>query len=160
MKRNYLVRILCLTLILMIGIMPICSAYAASKAYLLRVNANFVHVRDRNSNIIGSLSRGTRVLYWGENRGAMCKVVSASGYTGYIYKAYLSAYGAVNKNQVGVVVAKAPVYKRSGNSLKKTGTVKAGTTLLVYQVNGAWAHVKDFNGKSSYIRTAYLKQVF
>lgn len=160
MKRNYLVRILCLTLILMIGIMPICSAYAASKAYLLRVNTNFVHVRDKNSNIITTLSRGTRVLYWGENKGSMCKVVNSSGYTGYIYKSYLSAYGVVNKNQVGVVTTKAPIYTRSGNSLRKSGTVKAGTPLLVYQVNGSWAYVKNFNGTGAYIRTAYLRQAF
>ena len=160
MKRNYLVRILCLTLILMLGIMPICSAYAASKAYILRVNTNFVHVRDKDSNIISTARKGTRVLYWGEQIGDMCKVMSASGYPGYIYKGYLSSYGVVNKNQIGIVTSRAPLYKRSGNSLKKAGTVKAGTTLLVYQVNGSWAYVKNLNGTSAYIRTSYLKQVF
>ena len=160
MKRNYFVRIVCLTLILMLGIMPICSAYAAAKAYILRVNGNYVHVRDRDGDIMGSLRKGTRVLYWGERVGDMCKVVNSSGQTGYIYKAYLSSYGVVNKSQVGIVTSKAPLYKKSGSSLKKSGTVKAGTTLLVYQVSGSWAYVRNFNGTGAYINTSYLKQIF
>ena len=160
MKRNYFVRILCLTLILMLGIMPICSAYAASKAYILRVNANYVHVRDRDGDIMSSVRKGTRVLYWGERAGDMCKVVNSSGSTGYIYKAYLSSYGVVNKSQVAIVTSKAPLYRKSGSSLRKSGTAKAGTTLLVYQVNGSWAYVRNFNGTGAYIRTNYLKKVF
>lgn len=160
MKRNYLARVLCLTLILLIGIMPISTAFAAGKAYILRVNTNYVHVRDDDGNVISSARKGTRVLYWGEKIGDMCKVANSSGYTGYIYKEYLSSYGVVSKSQVGIVTSKAPLYKRSGNSLKKAGTVKAGTTLLVYRVNGSWAYVKNFNGTGAYIRTSYLKQVF
>ena len=160
MKRNYIVRILCLTLILMLGIMPICSAYAASKAYILRVNTNYARVRDDDGNIISSVRSGTRVLYWGQNKGDMCKVMNSSGYTGYIYKSYLSSYGVVNKNQIGIVTTKAPLYQKSGSSLKRSGTVKAGTTLLVYKVNGSWAYVKNLNGKGAYISTKYLKQVF
>lgn len=160
MKRNYLAKILCLSLILMLGIMPVSSAYAASRAYILRVNTNYVHVRDEDGNIISNARKGTRVLYWGESIGSMCKVVSSSGAIGYIYKDYLSSYGAVNKKQIGIVTAKAPMYKRSGNSLKKAGTAKAGTVVLVYQVNGSWAYVKNFNGTGAYVRTSYLKQVF
>ena len=160
MKRNYFARVLCLTLILMLGIMPLCSAYAASRAYILRVNTNYARVRDEDGSVVGTVSGGTRVLYWGANKGDMCKVLNSAGKVGYIYKSYLSSYGVVNKNQIGIVTANAPVYKNSNGSLKKSGTVKAGTTLLVYKVNGSWAYVKNFNGKGSYIRTSYLKQVF
>lgn len=160
MKRNYIVRVLCLTLILMLGIMPICSAYAASRAYILRVNTDFARVRDDSGNVVSSVKRGTRVLYWGERRGDMCKVLNSNGYTGYVYKSYLSSYGVVNQNQIGIVTATAPVYKRSGSSLKKSGTVKAGTTLLVYRTNGSWAYVKNLNGTGAYINLNYIKQVF
>ncbi len=160
MKRNYIVRILCLTLILMLGIMPICSAYAASRAYILRVNTNHARVRDDNGNVISTVGGGTRVLYWGDRKGDMCKVLNASGHVGYIYKSYLSSYGVVNKNQIAIVNAKAPLYQKSGSSLKRSGTVKAGSALLVYKVNGSWAYVKNLNGKGAYISTRYLKQVF
>lgn len=160
MKRSYLRKILCLTLILMLGILPITNAYAASRAYILRVNTNYVHVRDKDGNIISNARKGTRVLYWGESIGSMCKVVSSSGHIGYIYKEYLSSYGVANRNQIGIVTGSAALYKRSGSSLKKAGTAKAGTVLLVYSVNGSWAYVKNLNGTGAYIQVSKLKQVF
>ena len=159
MKRKYIARVLCLALVLMLGIMPLCTAHAAGNAYIVRVNSDYVRVRSADSSIMTSVPKGTRVLFWGERIGDMYKVMSATGHTGYIYKGYLSSYGVVNGSQVGVCVTRTPVYVRSGNSLRQAGTTAAGTLVLVYKVAGDWAFVKNINGNSAYIPLSYLKQV-
>ena len=159
MKHRYIRRILCLALILMLGILPLCSAQAVGRAYIVRVNTDFVRVRSANNEIMTSVPRGTRVLFWGERIGDMYKVMSATGHTGYIYKGYLSSYGVVNQNQVGMTVSRAPLYVRNGSSFRQVGSTHAGTPVLVYRVMGEWAFVKNFNGTSAYIPLSYLKQV-
>ena len=162
MKRKLFKVVVCLTLIFSMVIAPICAS-AGSTAYILKVNASWVHLRDKSgsdSKILASLKRGTKVLYWGKMDHQMCKVYTASGKTGYIYKDYLSNYGAVKKSQIGITTKDTPVYKLSGGKLKKNGTAKKGTMVLVYGYNSSWVRCKSVSGKTGYIPRSAIKKAF
>ena len=171
MKRKIFKSILCSLLIIALVSAPM-SALAASKvAYILKVNggsAGKVYVRsgsslkggNGSSGIIGTLKNGTRVLYWGQKSGQMLRVMTNSGAVGYIYKGNLKAYGAMSKKQVYLTNGSTALYKRSGSSMKRSGTLGKNKPLLVYRISGGWALVKNLAGKTAYVKMSSLKKAF
>ena len=162
MKRSFLKGLVCLVLVLSMAIAPICAS-AASTAYILKVNAKNVRLHDRpgtDSNVIALLKRGTKVLYWGKISNQMCKVFTSSGKTGYVWKQYLSSYGAIKKSQIGITTKDTPVYKLSHGKLKKSGTTKKGTMVMVYGYNSSWVRCKSVSGKTGYIPRSAIKRAF
>lgn len=163
MKRRLLKTILCLTLILSMVMMPMCAS-AASTAYILKVNKSNVNFRGLNSDgtyyIKHLIGKGTRVLYAGTRNDQMCKVYTSSGEVGYIYKSYLSSYGAIPKNRVGIITKSTKTYKKSGSSLKKNGTLSKGSYVLVYAYNSNWAKCKTMAGKTVYLPRSVIKKAF
>ena len=161
MKRNLLKSILCLALILVLTLAPL-SAFAATKtAKILKVNVDKARMRESSSGaIITTLDKGTKVLYLNKNDGAYCKVCTTDGETGYVYKGFLSSYGSVRADQVYVTTGSTTLYKLSGNSLRKSSTLKSGTYMLVYKTNGNWAYVKSMSGKSGYVKLSSIRKVF
>lgn len=170
MKHKKIKLLLCVLLIAALSTAPI-SALAASKGYVLKVatkdgsGANLRSSTDANhldstkDNVIATLKNGTKVVYWGVSKGQMLKVMTAGGKTGYIYKESLKSYGAVNRKQVYKTKAKTSVYRRSGSSYKKKGTVGKNVPLLVYGIRGKWAYVRNLNGTPGYIKLSKLKKV-
>ena len=138
------------------------SAFAATKtAKILKINVDQARLRTGASGvIITTLDKGTKVLYLNKTDGAYCKVCTTDGETGYVYKRFLSSYGAVRADQVYVTRGSTTLYKRSGNSLRKSSTIKEGVYVLVYKTNGSWAQVKSMTGKSGYMKLSSLKKVF
>ena len=161
MKRNLLKSILCLALILVLTLAPL-SAFAATKtAKILKVNVDKARMRESSSGaIITTLDKGTKVLYLNRNDGAYCKVCTTNGETGYVYKGFLSNYGAVRANQVYVTKSSTTLYRKSGSSLRKSSTLNTGVYLLVYKTNGNWAYVKSMTGRSGYVKLSAIKKVF
>lgn len=162
MKRKILKALVCLVMIISCTMAPI-AATAAKPAYILKVSADYARMRKGpygTYDIITTLRKGTKVLYGGENSGAFCKVYTTNGKSGYVYKSYLSTYGAVKKSNIYRTKSSAGFYKRSGNSLKKSGTVSKNQFVLVYKKNGDWAFVKSLTGKSGYMKLSSLKKVF
>ena len=161
MKRRFLKPLVCILLVVSMLLAPL-SALAASKAYILKVNTSGVRLRDSDGSVITELGKGTKVLYWGKtkNGGAMCKVVTRTGKTGYVYKSFLTSYGAVKKSAVYVTKASTPLYKRSGSSLKKSSTLSAGEYLIVYRTSGRWAYVMSMSGKRGYVYKSFVKKAF
>lgn len=161
MKRNLWRSILCLALVLVLTLAPL-SALAASKtAKILKVNVDKARMRESSSGeIITTLNKGTKVLYLNKKDGAYCKVCTTNGTTGYVYQGFLSSYGAVRADQVYVTKSSITLYKKSGNSLRKSSTIKEGVYMLVYKTNGSWAQVKSMTGKSGYVRLSGIKKVF
>lgn len=163
MKRRLLKAIVCLTLIFAVVILPTC-AMAGSTAYIYKLAYGNVNFRGKNTDgswyVKKLLKSGTKVLYWGEKSGQMYKVYTTSGDTGYVFKDYLSPYGAIKKNRIGVVKSGGTTaYKLSGSKLKKNGSLKAGTMLLVYAYNSGWAKCKKVSGTTVYVKTSALKKL-
>ena len=163
MKHKALKSIICSLLVVVLLSAPM-SALAASKvAYLLKVSVSSApgtYVRSGNKNIIGSLRNGTRVLYWGNKRGQMLKVMAPDGTKGYVYQGHLKTYGAMGSKQVYLTKGSTGVYKRSGGSMKKTGSVRKNVPVIVYSKAGSYSLVKSMSGKTGYIKTSKLKKAF
>ena len=161
MKRNLWKSILCIALILVLTLAPLSALAASRTAKILKVNVDKARMRESaTGEIITTLNKGTKVLYLNRTDGAYCKVCTTDGTTGYVYKSFLSNYGAVRADQVYVTKASTTLYRRSGNSLRKSSTLKSGTYMLVYKTNGNWAYVKSMSGKSGYVKLSSLRKVF
>ena len=84
-----------------------------------------------------------KVFYWGKTTNSFSYVRTSTGQVGYMYKGFLKAYGAANRNQVYYCKVKsAQLYKRSGKSLKKAGKLTKYQHVIVYEVRGSWAYIK------------------
>lgn len=163
MKRKFLKVLVCLMLILSCTAAPVAASAASKPAYILKVSADYARLRQGpygSYGIIQTLRKGTKVLYGGQHSGAYCKVYLTNGQSGYIYRDYLTTYGAVSKNKIYMTSTPVAFYKRSGSSLKKVGTVPKNQFVLVYKRNGDWVYVKSMSGASGYMKTTGLKKVF
>lgn len=139
-------------------------AFAASSvARIMKVNTDYARIREsasEGSAVIARLRKGTKLLYWGVKDDAMYKVLTSSGKTGYVYGGYLSTYGAMNLKSVYITTARTQLYKRSGSSLKKNGTLAKGKYVMVYKAANGWAYIKTMTGKGAYVQTSNLKRAF
>lgn len=163
MKRNWMRSVLCLLLVLTLAIAPMCAFASTKTAKILRVNADQARLRSGPSGaygVITKLNAGTKVLYMNKKSGAYCKVCTTDGTVGYMYHGLLSSYGTVRQDQVYVTTGSTTLYRLSGNSLRKSSTLKSGTYMLVYKTNGNWAYVKSMSGKSGYVKLSSIRKVF
>ena len=163
MKRKVLKSVLCSLLILAMMMAPMSALASSSLALILKVNGDWVRMRDgaeEGDEVIARLRKGTKVLYWGEREDEMNKVLTSTGKQGYIYKGYLSTYGAMKKSQVYITTGTTKLYKRSGSSLKGNGTLAKGKYVVVYKTSGNWAYIKTMTGKSAYCQKSSLKKAF
>ena len=162
MKRNIWKAIVCMVLVVLLGAAPLASASASSLAYIMKVNVSDARLREKpgNSDVVVKLKKGTKVLYWGVRSGSFYKVSTTSGDTGYIYADFLSNYGTVKKSMVGFTESDAPVYRRSGSSMRRCGTLAEDSLVLVYKTNNGWAYIKTVSGKSGYMKLSDLQKAF
>ena len=162
MKRNVWKSVVCV--LMMVALLATAvPASAASVARILKVNGDYVRMRtsaNEGSATICRLRKGTKVLYWGVKNDSMCKVLTSDGKTGYVYSEYLTTYGAMPLNKVYVTTETAKTYKRSGNSLKKSGTLSKGKYVMVVKASGNWVYAKTMSGKNVYMQKSSLKKAF
>jgi len=159
MKRNVMKSFICFLMIVAMLMAPM-TASAASVARIMKINADWVRLRDANGGQIARLRKGTKVLYWGSREDDMYKVLTSSGKTGYIYKDYLTTYGAMKLSSVYVTTASTQMYNRSGSSLKKDGRLASGKYVMVYKTSGNWAYIKTMTGKGAFVQKDTLKKAF
>lgn len=160
MKRKFLKSLLSVLLIAALLAAPVSAL--ASNAYILKVKVpggSITRVRSASGEIISKLSNGAKVLYWGEKKGQMLKVMSASGQSGYIYQNHLKTYGAMNSKQLYRATKTATVYSRSGSSMRARGSISKGTPVIVYSMSGKWAYVRSMSGAGGYIKKNKLKRM-
>lgn len=161
MKRNFLKFVVCMALIAATLVAPV-SASAASLAHIMKINVSDARLREApgDSEIIAKLRKNTKVLYLGVEDDNYCKVATLDGEVGYVFEDYLSHYGSVKRSMVYTNDEKITLYKKSGDSLKKNGSLKADQLVLVYKKNGDWAQIKTLTGKSGYCKLSGLNEVF
>lgn len=159
MKRRILKAVLCFVMIFTMVLAPM-TASAASVVRIMKINSDWVRMRSESGEQIARLRKGTKVLYWGTKNDEMYKVMTSNGKTGYVYKDYLTTYGAMRLSSVYITTAPTQMYKRSGASLKKNGTLATGKYVMVYKTSGNWAYIKTMSGKSAYVQKDTLKRAF
>lgn len=120
-----------------------------------------VNLRDPNDyyNIVGHVKKGTQVLFTGTKKKSFYLVRTADGREGYVYKEYLTEYGAVNKSQVYYANTSCKVYKRASTKAKKVAKLKSGQYVLVYATQSGWAYVRTSSGKSGYMQLSNLSKL-
>ena len=157
MKRRFTAAILCLMLLVSMFVLPT-SAYAKTSK-ILKVNTGS-NLRDPNDyrNVVGHVKKGAKVLWNGKTKKAFYLVTTSSGKTGYIYKSYLSEYGAVNKSQIYVTKSSCRIYKKNSTSSKTVAKLSAGKYVLVYATQKGWAYVKTTSGKGGFMKTSNLRK--
>lgn len=163
MKRRLVSLLLCVVLIATVMIVPTTAQAAGSKMVkILKVTVDGARIRQGPGSkyeVVTSVKKGSKVFYLGKTSNSFCYVRTSNGVVGYMYRGFLKSYGAVPLSQVYYCSAKkVTVYKRSGNGLKKTGTLYKNQHVIVYEVRGKWAYIKSLSGKSGYVRTSALKK--
>ena len=171
MNRKIIKSILCSLLIVALLAAPVSVLAAGKAAYILKIAASDapgVYLRSgtdpknlnkTTDNVIGRLKNGTKVLYWGHSVGQMMLVMTANGKSGFVHKGNLRTYGAMNTKQLYVTKNASAVYRRSGSSMHRVGSVSKGLPVVVYRTNGGWAYIRNLSGKSGYIKTSDLKKL-
>ena len=156
MKHRILKALVCLLLITTVVLAPM-SAYAKT-VKIMKVNVEGARLRSGPGAypVITSLKKGTRVLYAGTKKNAFLQVRTSGGKTGYVYKPFLTAYGAVQSKQVFHVTSTTGLYKKPKTSSSKVQNLKANQRVIVYEARGNWAYVKTLSGKGGFVKVSKL----
>ena len=163
-KHNFLKVTLCLVLALLIGAAPV-SALAASKkdtvVSILKCTVDGGRLREgpgSSYDVITSLRKGDKVLYIGAYEGAFCLVRTMYGQNGYIYKGFLSYYGAARRSQIFYATDDGvTLYKKPKSGASKSTTLAKGEHIIVYKVVGNWGYAKTLRGKAGFVTAKNLK---
>lgn len=140
-------------------------AAASSVYYIVKTNVTNARLRssakggdDYLDNVITTLAKGTKLFYIGKNKsGTWYHVKTETGVEGFVYKGYLSYYGAVSRNQVYRLNASVKFKKAAKeNAATVKGTVSKGTYVIVSGVSGKYAHVRTISGKKGYVLKSRL----
>jgi len=161
-------RIVLLTLALIIALSAVLPSvgFAASKKkkviYVVNIDNNGVRVRSTpngGNNIMTTLKKGTKLFYLG-TEGAYYKVCSEySTKTGYVYKGYVSYYGAVAYDSIFRCDGRTYVYTRPNSSARRSATLKDGQFVIVRAVSGNWAYIYTISGKKGYVKISSLEDI-
>lgn len=139
------------------------SALAASKStvQILKVNVDGARLRSGPSSdysVLTSLDKGSKVIYLGKEKNSFSYVCTAYGKKGYIFRDYLTSYGAAYSSQIYRAKKKVKAYKKATTSSGRATTLGKGQLVIVYQVKGNWAYIKTLGGKGGYVKTSALKK--
>ena len=161
MKRR-LMMILAVMLMASMLLAPV-SALAASKStvQILKVNVDGARLRSGPSSdysVLTSLDKGSKVIYLGKEKNSFSYVCTAYGKKGYIFRDYLTSYGAAYSSQIYRAKKKVKAYKKATTSSGRATTLGKGQLVIVYQVKGNWAYIKTLGGKGGYVKTSALKK--
>lgn len=159
--RKLLKAVICIILIVSTVLLPV--AASAKVMRILKVTADNVRMREgygEDADVLCKLKKGTKLLYRDKNVGGRCKVTTTGNVTGYVYKGYLSSYGTIDGKRLYKTTTKAPIYKRSGDKLRHSGSIASGRFLYVEKTASGWAYVKTTDGRRCYIKTKYIGRAF
>lgn len=152
------------------ALMPGCALAASSGkskkkiVYIVSVDNDGARVRSTprggdTDNVMTSLKKGTKLFYLG-TEGAWYKVCSEYSTTsGYIYKGYVSYYGAVALDSIYKCNGSTRMYKRASTSSRRVTTLKDGQFVVVYAISGKWAYVRTISGHKGYVRISSLEDI-
>lgn len=151
---------LCMMLLASFVIAPVSASAKVVK--IMKVNVKGARLRSgpgASSIKKPSLKKGEKVFYSGKQVHAFCYVRTASGRTGYVYKPYLSSYGAVNSKQVYYAKKATTMYKKARKSSRRVGRLSKKQHVLVYETRGNWAYIKTLSGKGGFVKFSNLRRV-
>lgn len=161
MKRKTFKKVLCHILIVVTVMLTMCSSALAGTLTVLKVTEDFTNLHTTASGSVkDTLRKGTKVLYLGVKENQMCKIITRGGEIGWVYKPYVEKCGTIDKSRIGKTTESIYLYKKNGNSYKKSRTLSAGTMVYVYSVDNGVAKIQTLGGKKGYVNVNKLKKVY
>ena len=161
--KKWMKLVLCTVLAMLFVLAPMEAMAQTVKIY--RVNADLVRVHSTAAqgleNVIGKLRLGTKVFYLGHGKGGAAgwwRVRSDHGLTGYVYKTYLSYYGATTVSKVYQATGSAYVYKKASTKAGRVATLTRNEHVIVYATKGNWAAIATLSGKQGFVKKSVLKK--
>ncbi|MDO4867724.1 MAG: SH3 domain-containing protein [Clostridia bacterium] len=164
MKRRILTALLCVILVAATLIAPVSASAASSrkKIEILQVTVDGARVRSGPSSayeVLTSVKKGSKVFYLDKQKNSFCRVRTAYGTVGYMYRGFLKSYGAAYKDQIYYCKSRnIKVYKKASTGSKRVTTLSKGQHVIVYQTKGSWAYIKTLGGKGGYVKKSALKK--
>ena len=117
-ERKFLRTFICLTLMLSILLGTFGAQAAERTVTILELTNDFVYIRSstgENSQIIGTLRKGTRMFYRGRS-GSMAYVCTSNGTKGYVYAGYLEKVGEARIGNIYYVQSSSLAVYRSAST--------------------------------------------
>ena len=125
-ERKFLRTFICLTLMLSILLGTFGAQAAERTVTILELTNDFVYIRSstgENSQIIGTLRKGTRMFYRGRS-GSMAYVCTSNGTKGYVYAGYLEKVGEARIGNIYYVQSSSlAVYRSASTSSGRSTTL-------------------------------------
>lgn len=155
---------LCLTLILLVGLVPVHQAEAASLT--LTVKGGWLRLRDKasfNGDTIASYYTGTKVTVL-DTHGAWYYVRTPDGNRGYMYGNYLTSSGTGSSGSVNENIT-AYVFSKNGKGVRmRSGPGTGYGVIRLYDVgtmvkiisSGTYWHYVNIDGEKGYMMADYL----
>ena len=164
MKRFF--SVLLVVMLMTMTVLPTVASAATKKkvVYIVNVDNNGVRCRSTprggsTNNVITSLNKGTKLFYLGRS-GSWYKVCSEySLKSGYVFKDYLSYYGAVSYDSIYKCDGATRLYSRPNTKSSRVATLKDNQFVIVYAVSGKWAYIHTISGKKGYVLTSSLDDI-
>ena len=160
-ERKFLRTFICLTLMLSILLGTFGAQAAERTVTILELTNDFVYIRSstgENSQIIGTLRKGTRMFYRGRS-GSMAYVCTSNGTQGYVYAGYLEKVGEARIGNIYYVQSSSlAVYRSASTSSGRSTTLSHNYYVLLTDANGRWGKIRSLNGGQCYVLLSGLKR--
>lgn len=163
--KKFMRTIVCLLLVsLFVAAVPMEAFAAAKTVKIYRVTADYLRLRSQprqGDNILTKLRKGSKVFFLAEGTGSArgwYRVRSDHGMVGYVYKDYLSYYGATTTSRVYQATGSAKVYRKASTKASRVTTLGRNEHVIVYSTGGSWAFIATLTGKTGYVKKSSLRK--
>lgn len=137
------------------------SAMAAGVVKVMRTNVAGARMRtgQHGAELKPSLPKGTRVLFLNQTSGSYWKVVTSDGRQGFVFRDYLSNYGACKASNVYYVTSSSLVMRSHPNDgASRVQTLKNKQVVIVFKKSDSWGYGRTLDGRGGYFRMSGLSK--
>ena len=162
--RRFFKAVVCMLLAMLMVVAPLEASAASKTVKILKVNSDYVRMRsepEAGDNVKAKLRKNSKVFYLGESKKAKgwYKVRTDHGSIGWVYKDFLSSYGAAKLSSIYVAKSsKLYVYKRASNKSTRLTVLSKNQHVIVHSTSGSWAYIQTLSGTNGYVLKSGLKK--
>ena len=151
-------RKLLISLLLIAVLLTATLSASAATWKVIQVTASGANVRREpgDSEIIGILKKGTKILSTEKTNRAYYKIVMKNGDTGYVFRDLVKEIASADSRQIYKTAKKVSVLKKPEKTAAVARKLPAGEYVQVLEQTKGWARVKTMSGKTGYVKAKAL----
>ena len=151
-------RKLMISLLLILALFAAALSASAATWKVIQVTASGANVRKApgDSEIIGILKKGTKILSTEKANRAYYKIVMKNGDTGYVFRDLVKEIASADSRQVYRTAKKVSMLKKPDKNAAVARRLPAGEYVQVLEQTKGWVRVKTLNGKTGYVKAKAL----